>query len=92
MTAIQAPVDTASAMEEIHGVDVSWLHHSTRDHHHRQQAPSSPGLSKDAPPKTSSHGGLPDRPRSSQQNHEPKPATTRPASPHDRPQQQRRRQ
>ncbi|KAE8833786.1 hypothetical protein HRS9139_05605 [Pyrenophora teres f. teres] len=81
MTAIQAPVDTASAMEEIHGVDVSWLHHSTRDHHHRQQAPSSPGLSKDAPPKTSSHGGLPDRPRSSQQNHEPKPATTRPASP-----------
>ncbi|RMZ70340.1 cell wall biogenesis mhp1 [Pyrenophora seminiperda CCB06] len=53
MTAIQAPVDTASAMEEIHGVDVSWLHHSTRDHHHRQQAPSSPGLSRDAPPKTS---------------------------------------
>lgn len=30
MTAIQAPVDTASAMEDIHGVDVSWLHHSTR--------------------------------------------------------------
>lgn len=30
MTAIQTPVDTASAMEEIHGVDVSWLHHSTR--------------------------------------------------------------
>jgi hypothetical protein len=29
------------------------------DHHHRQQAPSSPGLTRDAPPKTSSHGGLP---------------------------------
>jgi hypothetical protein len=34
------------------------------DHHHRQQAPSSPGLTRDAPPKTSSHGGLPSRPRS----------------------------
>jgi hypothetical protein len=31
------------------------------DHHHRQQAPSSPGLTKDVPPKTSSHGGLPPR-------------------------------
>ncbi|KAH8722533.1 hypothetical protein GQ44DRAFT_774799 [Phaeosphaeriaceae sp. PMI808] len=61
MTAVQAPSETASAMEEIHGVDVSWLHHSTsaRDHHHRQQAPTSPGLTRDAPPKTSSHGGLP---------------------------------
>lgn len=29
------------------------------DHHHRQYAPSSPGLPKDARPKTSSHGGLP---------------------------------
>ncbi|KAH7068199.1 hypothetical protein BKA63DRAFT_423344 [Paraphoma chrysanthemicola] len=63
MTAVQAPHDTAAAaMEDIHGVDVSWLHHSTRDHHHRQQAPSSPGLTRDAPPKTSSHGGLPSRP------------------------------
>ncbi|OAK95470.1 RNI-like protein [Phaeosphaeriaceae sp. SRC1lsM3a] len=62
MTAVQAPHDTAAAMEDIHGVDVSWLHHSTRDHHHRQQAPSSPGLTRDAPPKTSSHGGLPTRP------------------------------
>lgn len=95
MTAVQAPHDTStSAMEDIHGVDVSWLHHSTRgetatrlralgapppdtrsdpadesqanesrpiDHHHRQQAPSSPGLTRDAPPKTSSHGGLPTR-------------------------------
>jgi hypothetical protein len=73
-------------MEDVHGVDVSWLHHSTRgkrttadslfsvsrsanmfladsvgspDHHHRQHAPSSPGLAKDARPRTSSHGGLP---------------------------------
>ncbi|KAF2729387.1 RNI-like protein [Polyplosphaeria fusca] len=46
-------------MEDIHGVDVSWLHHSTRDHHHRQHAPSSPGLARDAPPRTSTHGGLP---------------------------------
>ena len=29
MTAVQAPHDTAAAMEDIHGVDVSWLHHST---------------------------------------------------------------
>ncbi|CAN9435418.1 unnamed protein product [Alternaria alternata] len=82
MTAIQTPVDTASAMEDIHGVDVSWLHHSTRDHHHRQQAPSSPGLTRDAPPKTSSHGGIPARPRhDEQQIPEPTPATARPASP-----------
>ncbi|KAH7386013.1 hypothetical protein BKA66DRAFT_415336 [Pyrenochaeta sp. MPI-SDFR-AT-0127] len=72
MTAVQVPPDTASAMEDIHGVDVSWLHHSTRDHHHRQQAPSSPGLTRDAPPKTSSHGGLPARPRQEEQ-HEAKP-------------------
>jgi hypothetical protein len=30
MTAVQAPKDTTAAMEDIHGVDVSWLHHSTR--------------------------------------------------------------
>jgi hypothetical protein len=30
MAAVQAPHDTAAAMEDIHGVDVSWLHHSTR--------------------------------------------------------------
>ncbi|KAF2122777.1 hypothetical protein BDV96DRAFT_639345 [Lophiotrema nucula] len=46
-------------MEDIHGVDVSWLHHSNRDHHHRNHAPSSPGLQRDAPPRTSAHGGLP---------------------------------
>ncbi|KAF2014937.1 RNI-like protein [Aaosphaeria arxii CBS 175.79] len=46
-------------MEDIHGVDVSWLHHSNRDHHHRQRAPSSPGLTRDAPPRTSAHGGIP---------------------------------
>ncbi|KAL6708656.1 Microtubules assembly and stabilization protein [Coniothyrium glycines] len=62
MTEVQAPQEQASAMEEIHGVDVSWLHNSCRDHHHRQQAPSSPGLIRDAPPKTSSHGGLPPQP------------------------------
>ncbi|KAF1835185.1 RNI-like protein [Decorospora gaudefroyi] len=83
MTAIQAPGDTASAMEDIHGVDVSWLHHSTRDHHHRQQAPSSPGLTRDAPPKTSSHGGIPTRPRPEEQHaREPTPAAQRrPSSP-----------
>lgn len=36
--------------------------HGVADHHHRQQAPSSPGLTRDAPPKTSSHGGYPTRP------------------------------
>ncbi|KAL9069698.1 MAG: hypothetical protein Q9157_006069 [Trypethelium eluteriae] len=46
-------------MEGIHGVDVSWLHHSNKEHHHRLHAPSSPGLSRDTPPPTSSHGGLP---------------------------------
>jgi hypothetical protein len=111
-------------MEDIHGVDVSWLHNSTRgettsadagrstlsapaerlvadghargltnavdiaDHHHRTQAPSSPGLTRDAPPKTSSHGGLPTGPP---QNHgeptapgpapAPAPAVQRPVSP-----------
>ncbi|EUC45606.1 hypothetical protein COCMIDRAFT_5229 [Bipolaris oryzae ATCC 44560] len=82
MTTIQTSTDAASAMEDIHGVDVSWLHHSTRDHHHRQRAPSSPGLSRDAPPKTSSHGGIPVRPRhDEQQTQKPTPATNRPASP-----------
>ncbi|KAF2816845.1 RNI-like protein, partial [Mytilinidion resinicola] len=50
-----------SGMEDYSGVDVSWLHHSNKDHHHRLQAPSSPGLARDAPPRTSAHGGLPDR-------------------------------
>ncbi|CAO2651904.1 Nn.00g001870.m01.CDS01 [Neocucurbitaria sp. VM-36] len=82
MTAVEAPQDTVSAMEDIHGVDVSWLHHSTRDHHHRQQAPSSPGLTKDAPPKTSLHGGLPVRPRHEERHDtEPAPAVQSPASP-----------
>ncbi|KAF1849420.1 RNI-like protein [Cucurbitaria berberidis CBS 394.84] len=82
MTAVQAPPDTAAAMEEIHGVDVSWLHHSTRDHHHRQQAPTSPGLTRDAPPKTSSHGGLPTRPRDvAQHDTESAPAVQELASP-----------
>ncbi|KAF1927622.1 RNI-like protein [Didymella exigua CBS 183.55] len=86
MTAVQPSREQMSAMEDIHGVDVSWLHNSTRDHHHRTQAPSSPGLTRDAPPKTSSHGGLPTGP---QQSHgEPAaptpakaPAVQRPASP-----------
>lgn len=30
MTAVQSSPDAKSAMEDIHGVDVSWLHHSTR--------------------------------------------------------------
>ncbi|KAF2834232.1 RNI-like protein [Patellaria atrata CBS 101060] len=46
-------------MEEVHGIDVSWLHHSNKDHHHRSHAPSSPGLTRDVPPSTSSHGGIP---------------------------------
>ncbi|KAF2757729.1 RNI-like protein [Pseudovirgaria hyperparasitica] len=49
-------------MEDIHGVDVSWVHHSNKGPHQRQRAHSSPGLSKDVPPKTSSHGGLPSPP------------------------------
>ncbi|KAF2648127.1 RNI-like protein [Lophiostoma macrostomum CBS 122681] len=62
-------------MEDIHGVDVSWLHHANRDHHHRHQEPSSPGLSRDALPKTSANGGLPP-PRTHQER---KPPTTAPA-------------
>ncbi|KZM22074.1 hypothetical protein ST47_g6807 [Ascochyta rabiei] len=107
MTAVQPSHEQTSAMEDIHGVDVSWLHNSTRgelrlrwalhpaspggtnspsDHHHRQQAPSSPGLSRDAPPKTSSHGGLPTRPNQTHgQPTAPEPAAApavqRPASP-----------
>ncbi|KAI8942982.1 hypothetical protein NX059_001019 [Plenodomus lindquistii] len=85
MTTVQVAHDGAAAMEDIHGVDVSWLHHSTRDHHHRQQAPSSPGLSRDAPPKTSSHGGLPaplHQHQQHQQHHaDPAPPAQRPASP-----------
>jgi hypothetical protein len=52
------------------------------DHHHRQQAPSSPGLTRDAPPKTSSHGGLPTRPHHDErkkQNHDQNNSTTPPA-------------
>ncbi|KAF2851782.1 RNI-like protein [Plenodomus tracheiphilus IPT5] len=82
MTTVQVARDGASAMEDIHGVDVSWLHHSTRDHHHRQQAPSSPGLTRDAPPKISSHGGLSARPQREEQHHpDPAPPVQRPASP-----------
>lgn len=99
-------------MEDIHGVDVSWLHHSTRgeltpraptsfselrkgrtgafltnlhvsiDHHHRQHAPSSPGLSRDTPPRTSAHGGLPpNHAHNERKNPEPAPAVQRPSPP-----------
>lgn len=83
MTTVQVAHGSASAMEDIHGVDVSWLHHSTRDHHHRQQAPSSPALSKDAPPKMSSHGGLPAQSQDQQDQHnpDPPPSVQLPASP-----------
>ncbi|KAF3009943.1 hypothetical protein E8E13_011107 [Curvularia kusanoi] len=90
MTAIQPSHEQTSAMEDIHGVDVSWLHNSTRaegtgasDHHHRTQAPSSPGLTRDAPPKTSSHGGLlsPDHGQPRTPNQETAPPVQRPASP-----------
>ncbi|PVI04741.1 RNI-like protein, partial [Periconia macrospinosa] len=68
------------AMEDIHGVDVSWLHHSTRDHHHRQHAPSTPGLPKDVPPPTSSHGGLPSNsPPLSAPDKEPRISSSAPA-------------
>ncbi|KAF2686987.1 RNI-like protein [Lentithecium fluviatile CBS 122367] len=67
---------SSPVMEDIHGVDVSWLHHSTRDHHHRQQAPSSPGLARDARPRTSSHGGLPYTERKT-----PEPEPTPPSAP-----------
>jgi len=61
------------------------------DHHHRPQAPSSPGLTRDAPPKTSSHGGLPSRPhhdehstpsngRADSTTFAPAPAVEKPAS------------
>ncbi|KAL5119895.1 Microtubules assembly and stabilization protein [Pleosporales sp. CAS-2024a] len=57
MTAVHTAQETAAAMEDIHGVDVSWLHHSTRGAahhaalpaHHRQQTPAPPGLASDAP-------------------------------------------
>ncbi|KAF2867673.1 hypothetical protein BDV95DRAFT_550732 [Massariosphaeria phaeospora] len=39
-------------MEDIHGVDVSWLHHSSRDHHHRQQAPALPAPPNESPPRS----------------------------------------
>ncbi|KAF2262844.1 RNI-like protein [Lojkania enalia] len=69
-------------MEDIHGVDVSWLHHSHRDHHHRQQAPSSPGLARDAPPRTSAHGGLPyDRGHEHQKTPEPVLSVSEPSFP-----------
>ncbi|KAF2503269.1 RNI-like protein [Lophium mytilinum] len=65
-------------MEDHSGVDVSWLHHSNRDHHHRLAAPSSPGLARDAPPRTSTHGGLPEH----QPLHTPSvPITEKPPSP-----------
>jgi hypothetical protein len=71
-----------------HSSTRSWL---TRvlspDHHHRQQAPSSPGLPKDTRPRTSSHGGLPHADRKTpepapavQQPSLPSPATTPPTS------------
>ncbi|KAJ4993286.1 cell wall biogenesis protein Mhp1 [Stagonosporopsis vannaccii] len=84
MTAVQPAHEQTSAMEDIHGVDVSWLHNSTRDHHHRIQAPSSPGLTRDAPPKTSSHGGLPaalPAGRTAPEQGTPPAAAQRPASP-----------
>lgn len=97
-------------MEEVHGVDVSWLHHPSRgerataaplfsaarimnlsladtvgtlDHHHRQYAPSSPGLPKDARPRTSSHGGLPhdDAPNESNTPDSAAPAVQQPSVP-----------
>ncbi|KAJ4305732.1 Microtubules assembly and stabilization protein [Kalmusia sp. IMI 367209] len=96
-------------MEDVTGVDVSWLHHSTRgertvaaplflaprivdmlladsvltsDHHHRQFAPSSPGLAKDARPRTSSHGGLPQSGiHNERKSPESAPAVHQPASP-----------
>ncbi|KAF2709880.1 RNI-like protein [Pleomassaria siparia CBS 279.74] len=70
-------------MEDIHGVDVSWLHHTNRDHHHRQQAPSSPGLSRDAPPRTSAHGRHPSRERAHDERNttESAPAVQQPSPP-----------
>ncbi|KAI9710753.1 MAG: hypothetical protein M1820_002586 [Bogoriella megaspora] len=95
-------------MEGIHGVDVSWLHHSNKgtprtipppphkstsdicdwiqantdadivyktEHHHRLYAPTSPGLPRDTPPRTSSHGGH------LQNDAEPAPAVQPPQPP-----------
>lgn len=40
-------------MEGIHGVDVSWLHHSNKDNQQRAHAPTSPGTARDPPPPVS---------------------------------------
>ncbi|GAB7365624.1 hypothetical protein MBLNU230_g6691t1 [Neophaeotheca triangularis] len=53
-------------MEEVHGVDVSWLHQPNREHH-RKTAPSSPGLTRDAKPPTSHHSGHSKHAKSSNQ-------------------------
>ncbi|KAK5013186.1 Microtubules assembly and stabilization protein, partial [Cryomyces antarcticus] len=61
-------------MENVHGVDVSWLHQPNREHHHRTHAPSSPGLTRDVRPPTSSHGGLPQsQPEEPKVDEEPPP-------------------
>lgn len=65
-------------MEEVHGVDVSWLHHPNKEHHHhhhRKEAPSSPGLTRDQKPPTSSNGGLPSN--ATQQNGQRSPELNR---------------
>ncbi|KAF1986428.1 RNI-like protein [Aulographum hederae CBS 113979] len=71
-------------MENVHGVDVSWLHHSNKEHPHYRRAPSSPGLSRDIAPPTSSHGGLPHRGMATPPPKEPPPSAdvdTPPATP-----------
>ncbi|KAF2126913.1 RNI-like protein [Dothidotthia symphoricarpi CBS 119687] len=81
--AVPASHEPQAAMEDIHGVDVSWLHHSSKDHHHhRQQAPSSPGLNGDVRPRTSSRSGLPARPLFAEKAApEPAPAVKPPSPP-----------
>ncbi|KAF2746303.1 RNI-like protein [Sporormia fimetaria CBS 119925] len=43
----------SSTMEDIHGVDVSWLHRTTRDHHRN---PTSPAVLQNVPPVKSANG------------------------------------
>ncbi|KAF2087377.1 RNI-like protein, partial [Saccharata proteae CBS 121410] len=71
------------AMEDIHGVDVSWLQHSNKDHL-RNHAPSAPAAVKQPSPPPSSNGTKPD-------DHESAPAPQQPApQKRDPPQQERK--
>ncbi|KAF2140615.1 uncharacterized protein K452DRAFT_309741 [Aplosporella prunicola CBS 121167] len=48
-------------MEGIHGVDVSWLHHSNKDNLNRAHAPAAPGTARDPSPPASHNAATPDK-------------------------------